>query len=399
MESKKFFAVTVVLYFSSLISYYSQIKIIDFYGVDVKYYLDLYTSYLQITITLVILGLPNAISIMVIREKKIPRHIKRYSLLSAIISSTILNFFFLDGSLLIQLFIFIFLFISLFNDLNTSVMSSVGMFEYPRVWQLVGNVVLLFFVFVDPFRTLFLHKLSDAWYALFFIMVPILPFFIILIFGKKYKETLAEYQSVSLASVFKYLNYIYFFSILSIIMTRIPYINFSTFMDKHSLAQYTLSVSLSNFMVIPLSIFTLKILSAKMEKNVNIKLMNLILILSVLLCALLLHYISSNFTFLYEFTNISSANILTSTYLLISTVAISSINLSVSLRLQKKLRTFVILDLTVVALVIFITMGLVYPFKDISGYNYLMMSIVLLKVLFQIYFLREKNVHDHNCKL
>ncbi|MCU8021993.1 MULTISPECIES: hypothetical protein [unclassified Shewanella] len=399
MESKKFFAVTVVLYFSSLISYYSQIKIIDFYGVDVKYYLDLYTSYLQITITLVILGLPNAISIMVIREKKIPRNIKGYSLLSAIISSTILNFFFLDGSLLIQLFIFIFLFISLFNDLNTSVMSSVGMFEYPRVWQLVGNVVLLFFVFVDPFRTLFLHKLSDAWYAIFFIIVPILPFFIILIFGKKYKETLAEYQSVSLASVFKYLNYIYFFSILSIIMTRIPYINFSTFMDKHSLAQYTLSVSLSNFMVIPLSIFTLKILSAKIEKNINIKLINFILILSVLLFSLLLHYISSNFNFLYEFTNISSANILTSTYLLISTVAISSINLSVSLRLQKKLRTFVILDLTVVALVIFITMGLVYPFKDISGYNYLMMSIVLLKVLFQIYFLREKNVHDHNCKL
>lgn len=72
MESKKFIAVTAVLYFSSLISYYIQIKIIDLYGLQVKYYFDLYMSYLQITITLAIFGLPNALSLIVSREKKNP---------------------------------------------------------------------------------------------------------------------------------------------------------------------------------------------------------------------------------------------------------------------------------------------------------------------------------------
>ena len=399
MESKKFIAVTVVLYLSSLISYYSQIKIIDIYGLEVKYYLDLYTSYFQITLTLVILGLPNAISIMVSRDKKIPRHIKRYSFFFAVLSSSILNFFFFDGNLLIQLFIFVFVFVSLFNDLNTGIMSSIGMFEYPRIWQLVGNVVLLCFVFIDPLTTLALENKNSLWYALIFIIIPILPLFMALTFGKRFKGTLAKYESVNLSVVFKYLSYIYLFSILSIILTRVPYINLSAFIDKHSLAQYTLSVSLSNFMVIPLSIFTLKVLSSNMEKKINIKLINLTLILFMLVSSFSLYYISSNFDFLYQLTNISSSEILTSTYLVIGGTAISSINLSVSLRLQKSLKAFFILDLILVAITFLITLNIVYSFQYISEYNYLIASVILLKILFQTYLLRERNVHDYNCEL
>lgn len=399
MESKKFIAVTVVLYLSSLISYYSQIKIIDIYGLEVKYYLDLYTSYFQITLTLVILGLPNAISIMVSRDKKIPRHIKRYSFFFAVLSSSILNFFFFDGNLLIQLFIFVFVFVSLFNDLNTGIMSSIGMFEYPRIWQLVGNVVLLCFVFIDPLTTLALENKNSLWYALIFIIIPILPLFMALTFGKRFKGTLAEYESVNLSVVFKYLSYIYLFSILSIILTRVPYINLSAFIDKHSLAQYTLSVSLSNFMVIPLSIFTLKVLSSNMEKKINIKLINLTLILFMLVSSFSLYYISSSFDFLYQLTNISSSEILTSTYLVIGGTAISSINLSVSLRLQKSLKAFFILDLILVAITFLITLNIVYSFQYISEYNYLIASVILLKILFQTYLLRERNVHDYNCEL
>lgn len=399
MESKKFIAVTVVLYLSSLISYYSQIKIIDIYGLEVKYYLDLYTSYFQITLTLVILGLPNAISIMVSRDKKIPRHIKRYSFFFAVLSSSILNFFFFDGNVLIQLFIFVFVFVSLFNDLNTGIMSSIGMFEYPRIWQLVGNVVLLCFVFIDPLTTLALENKNSLWYALIFIIIPILPLFMALTFGKRFKGTLAKYESVNLSVVFKYLSYIYLFSILSIILTRVPYINLSAFIDKHSLAQYTLSVSLSNFMVIPLSIFTLKVLSSNMEKKINIKLINLTLILFMLVSSFSLYYISSSFDFLYQLTNISSSEILTSTYLVIGGTAISSINLSVSLRLQKSLKAFFILDLILVAITFLITLNIVYSFQYISEYNYLIASVILLKILFQTYLLRERNVHDYNCEL
>lgn len=399
MESKKFIAVTVVLYLSSLISYYSQIKIIDIYGLEVKYYLDLYTSYFQITLTLVILGLPNAISIMVSRDKKIPRHIKRYSFFFAVLSSSILNFFFLDGNLLIQFFIFVFVFVSLFNDLNTGIMSSIGMFEYPRIWQLVGNVVLLCFVFIDPLTILSLENKTSSWYALIFIIIPILPLFMVLTFGKRFKGTLAKYESVNLSVVFKYLSYIYLFSILSIILTRVPYINLSAFIDKHSLAQYTLSVSLSNFMVIPLSIFTLKVLSSNMEKKINIKLINLTLILFMIVSSFSLYYISSNFDFLNQLTNISSSEILTSTYLVIGGTAISSINLSVSLRLQKSLKAFFILDLILVAITFLITLNIVYSFQYVSEYNYLIASVILLKILFQTYLLRERNVHDYNCEL
>ena len=130
MESKKFIIVTGILYLSSLISYYSQIKIIDLYGLQVKYYFDLNLSYLQIALTLAMFGLPSAISLTVSREKKIPRGLKKYSLICAIVSSCVLNFFFLNGSFLIFSGLFLFLYISLFNDLNTGVMSSIKMFEY-----------------------------------------------------------------------------------------------------------------------------------------------------------------------------------------------------------------------------------------------------------------------------
>ncbi|MCC5519745.1 hypothetical protein BCT19_18425 [Vibrio splendidus] len=399
MESKKFVAVTVVLYLSSLISYYSQIKIIDLYGLDVKYYLDLYTSYFQITITLVILGLPNAISLMVSRDNKIPKNISLYSFFFAALSSSVLNLLFLDGDFIVQMFIFVFMYMSLSNDLNTGVMNSIGMFEYPRVWQLVGNISLLSIVIIDPFNLLSLDDIPNVWYALLFIIIPIAPLFFVLVCSNKFRKKSSGYESVSLTAVSKYLSYIYLFSILSIVLTRIPYINFSSFIDKHSLAQYTLSTSLSNFMVIPLNLLTLKVLSSKVEYKINMTSINIMLVLYLLISGFSLHYINSNFEFINHMTNISSSDILTSTYLLVGGAAISSINLSVSLRFQRNLKAFFLLDLILVTLVFFITLNIFYSSQYVSEYNYIISSVILLKILFQTYLLRERNVHDYNCEL
>ena len=399
MNVKKFIGVTAVLYLSSLVSYYAQIKIIDIYGLEMKYYFDLYISYLQITITLVIFGLPNAISIMVSKEKVVPRFIKRYSFSLAALSALILNLFFLEGNFFVYILLFSFIFMSLFNDLNTGIMNSIGMFEYPRIWQLFGNALLLCFVILDPFNVSLLTGKSQLWYALIFILIPVLPLFFVLTLGRKFKTTVLTFKSVSMASVFKYLNYIYLFSILSIILTRIPYINYSSFIEKHDLAQYTLSISLSNFMVIPLNLLTLKVLSSSMERKPNVGLLNILLISIVVASALVLNYVSKNFNLLHALTNISSPEILTSTYFLIATASISSINLSVSLRLQEKLKSFLLLDLLLVGIVVLITLNLVHEFKNISDYNYTIVIAIFAKIVFQVYFLREKNVHNHNCKL
>ncbi|MBO2550340.1 hypothetical protein [Shewanella algae] len=399
MNVKKFIGVTAVLYLSSLVSYYAQIKIIDIYGLEMKYYFDLYISYLQITITLVIFGLPNAISIMVSKEKVVPRFIKRYSFALAALSALILNLFFLEGNFFVYILLFSFIFMSLFNDLNTGIMNSIGMFEYPRIWQLFGNALLLCFVILDPFNVSLLTGKSQLWYALIFILIPVLPLFFVLTLGRKFKTTVLTFKSVSMASVFKYLNYIYLFSILSIILTRIPYINYSSFIEKHDLAQYTLSISLSNFMVIPLNLLTLKVLSSSMERKPNVGLLNILLISIVVASALVLNYVSKNFNLLHALTNISSPEILTSTYFLIATASISSINLSVSLRLQEKLKSFLLLDLLLVGIVVLITLNLVHEFKNISDYNYTIVIAIFAKIVFQVYFLREKNVHNHNCKL
>nr|AXL05161.1 O antigen flippase [Aeromonas hydrophila] len=389
MESKKFIAVTVVLYLSSLISYYIQIKIIDLYGLQVKYYFDLYMSYLQITITLAIFGLPNALSLIVSREKKIPKNIKSFVFFCAVAASLTLNVFFLHGSLFVQALIFFFLYASLFNDLNTGIMSSVGMFEYPRIWQLLGNIALLVMVFIGQFNDVLFSTLGESERALIFIVTPIIPLFVVINFGNKFKAKLATYETISLFAVFKYINYIYIFSIMSIIMTRIPYVNFSRYIDKYSLAQYTLSLSLSNFIVIPLNVLALKMLSSHMKEKPKIFLINSILLTLVFFSAITLYFFSMRFDFLHQLTNISSFNILASTYLVVATVAISSVNLSVALRMQKKIKHFLILDVILVAVVFLISFNLIYSFDDLSGYNYLIVSAVFVKILFQNYLLRD----------
>lgn len=389
MESKKFIAVTVVLYLSSLISYYIQIKIIDLYGLQVKYYFDLYMSYLQITITLAIFGLPNALSLIVSREKKIPKNIKSFVFFCAIAASLTLNIFFLHGSIFVQALIFFFLYASLFNDLNTGIMSSVGMFEYPRIWQLLGNIALLVMVFIGQFNDVIFSTLGESERALIFIVTPIIPLFVVINFGGKFKAKLATYETISLLAVFKYINYIYIFSIMSIIMTRIPYVNFSRYIDKYSLAQYTLSLSLSNFIVIPLNVLALKMLSSHMKEKPKIILINSILLTLVFFSAITLYFFSMHFDLLHQLTNISSFNILASTYLVVATVAISSVNLSVALRTQKKIKHFLVLDVILVAVVFLISFNLIYSFDDLSGYNYLIVSAVFVKILFQNYLLRD----------
>ena len=269
--------------------------------------------------------------------------------------------------------------------------------KYPRFWQLIGNITLLSFIILGPF---FIEsKLTDEVYALIFILIPITPLFLAVTFGKKYKEMSSPYETTSLGHIFKYISYIYLFSITSIIMTKIPYINYSEFVDKYSLAQYTLSISLSNFIVIPLNLLTLKILSSEMKKKINIGLVNLFLIIFISLSALALFYISSSFTLLNQLTNISSTSILTSTYVIIGITAISSINLSVSLREQKKIRYFVLLDVILIFVLFFITRYSTLLFESLSSYNYLIAGSIFLKVLFQIYLLRERNVYNNNCKL
>lgn len=389
MESKKFIAVTAVLYLSSLISYYIQIKVIDLYGLQVKYYFDLYMSYLQITITLTILGLPNALSLIVSREKKIPRNIKLFSFVCAAVSSLILNTFFLHGGLFVQGLLLLFLYASLFNDLNTGIMSSIGMFEYPRVWQLVGNITLLAMILIGHFNEAILSMVSEVERALIFIVIPIIPLFIVLNFGRKFKAQLSTYENISIFSVFKYINYIYIFSIMSIIMTRIPYVNFSKYIDKYSLAQYTLSLSLSNFIVIPLNVIALKMLSSHMKEKPRIILINTILLTLVFFGAIALYFFGLHFDLLHRVTNISSINILSSTYLVVSTLAISSVNLSLSLRLQKNVKHFLVLDVLLVTIVFLISFNVIYPFDDLSGYNYLIVSAVFVKIIFQSYLLRD----------
>ncbi|MFV0595790.1 hypothetical protein [Shewanella sp.] len=399
MIGKKFFAVTIVLYLSSLFSYYSQIKIIDFYGIQVKFYFDLYLSYLQIAITLTIFGLPNAISLLVSREGKIPKNINSFSLICAAIVSTLLNVIFLNGDFGIQAIIFLFLYISLFNDLNTGVMSSIGMFEFPRYYQFVGNILVLLLVYLNPFEIIFTNKLSEHWYALVFIITPILPLFIALRFSKKFKINSEKHEHVNLQHVFKYVNFIYLFSILSIVMNRVPYINFSNYIDKYSLAQYTLSISLSNFIVIPLNLITLKILSSKTEQKFNMLFINLLLISLTLISSFVLYYISSNFELLKNITNISSSSILVSTYLVVVLIAVSSINLSVSLRFQKKVKAFLILDAILVTITFLLTYNASHSFEDLSKYNYIIAIFIVIKILFQSCLLRDKNVFNHHCKL
>ncbi|MBL0625547.1 hypothetical protein [Aeromonas jandaei] len=389
MESKKFIAVTAVLYLSSLISYYIQIKIIDLYGLQVKYYFDLYMSYLQITITLAIFGLPNALSLIVSREKRIPRNIKSFSFFCAAVSSLALNIFFLHGNLFVQALILFFIYVSLFNDLNTGIMSSIGMFEYPRIWQLVGNIILLVMVFLGQFNDVTFSMFGEVERALIFIVIPIMPLFMVLNFGNKFKTKLATYETISLFAVFKYINYIYIFSIMSIIMTRIPYVNFSAYIDKYSLAQYTLSLSLSNFIVIPLNVLALKMLSSDMKKKPKIILINSILLTLIFFSAIILYLFSLHFDLLHRVTNISSLHILTSTYLVVATLAISSVNLSVSLRLQKKIKLFLVLDVLLVAVVFLISSNVIYSFDDLSGYNYLIVCAVFVKIIFQNYLLRD----------
>ena len=395
---KKFIFTTGVLYVSSIISYYSQIKIIDMYGLDTKYYVDLYMSYFQIAITIIILGLPNAITVLVSREKKITKNIKTYSLIGAFIASTILNIFFLDGNIFIQIFILLFIFVSIFNDLNTGIMNSIGMFEYPRYLQLVGNVMLLSVVFLNPITWIGIN-FTDLDYALLFMFIPILPLFLAIIFGKNYNNTLSQYEMVDISYLFKYLNFIYLFTILSIMLSKIPYINYSDFIDKYNLAQYTLSFSLSNFLVIPLNLLTLKILGTDMKNETNIGLINFVLVMIVLFIVLVLYWISSSFSFLNDFTNISSSEILVSTCLVVSLVAISSINISISLRLQKYLLNFLVVDTILVILVYFITANFIQTFDKISNYNYIIALFVFIKILYQNYLLKEKNVHNNNTKL
>lgn len=399
MIGKKFFAVTIVLYLSSLFSYYSQIKIIDFYGIQVKFYFDLYLSYLQIAITLTIFGLPNAISLLVSREGKIPKNINSFSFVCAAIASTLLNVIFLNGNFGVQIVIFLFLYISLFNDLNTGVMSSIGMFEFPRYYQLVGNILVLLLVYLNPFEIIFSNKLSEHWYALLFIIAPILPLFIALRFGKKFKINSEKYENVNLQYVFKYVNFIYLFSILSIMMTRVPYINFSNFIDKYSLAQYTLSFSLSNFIVIPLNLITLKILSSKDEQKFNIWFVNITLISLAFISSFLLYSFSSSFELLKNMTNISSSSILVSTYLVVVLIAISSVNLSISLRFQKRVKAFLILDIILVAITFILTFDINHSFGDLSNYNYIIAVLIVAKIFFQSCLLRDKNVFNHHCKL
>lgn len=176
---------------------------------------------------------------------------------------------------------------------------------------------------------------------------------------------------------------------MSIIMTRIPYVNFSEFIDKYSLAQYTLSLSLSNFIVIPLNVLALKMLSSHMKEKPKIILINSILLTLVFFSAILLYFFSLRFDLLHKLTNISSFNILASTYLVVATLAISSVNLSVALRLQKKIKHFLVLDVVLVTVVFLISFNVIYSFDDLSGYNYLIVSAVFVKVLFQNYLLRD----------
>ncbi|HHQ4650693.1 TPA: hypothetical protein ACSP2J_004642, partial [Aeromonas hydrophila] len=105
--------------------------------------------------------------------------------------------------------------------------------------------------------------------------------------------------------------------------------------------------------------------------------------------AITLYLFSMHFDFLHQLTNISSFNILASTYLVVATVAISSVNLSVALRMQKKIKHFLILDVILVAVVFLISFNLIYSFDDLSGYNYLIVSAVFIKILFQNYLLRD----------
>ncbi|TXM12521.1 hypothetical protein [Vibrio parahaemolyticus] len=397
MESKKFFALTLVLYLSSLISYYIQIKIIDIYGLQVKYDFDLYMSYLQIAITLAIFGLPNAISLMASREKKIPRNLYKYCLLMAAISTIILGVFFLEKHYLILPILFIFLYMSLFNDLNIGVMNSIGMFEYPRVWQLIGNIILLIFVLSNPIKIFSDINVDENYYALMFIITPILPLFCFISLSKRYKENSIDYQTISLRYIFKYVNYIYLFSIMSIVMTRVPYINFSGFLDKLSLAQYTLSLSLSNFIVIPLNLLTLKILSSEMKKEMNVFFINSFLFFIVITISLLIYLFSGVFSFLLNMVNISSPEILISTFLFVSLMAISSVNLSIALRMQKKLKEFIVLDIILILVIFVITLNLIVTFESLSEYNYVISGAVLLKMILQVYILRGENVYDRNC--
>jgi len=397
MESKKFFALTLVLYLSSLISYYIQIKIIDIYGLQVKYNFDLYMSYLQIAITLAIFGLPNAISLMASREKKIPKSLYKYCLLMAVISTIILGVFFLENNYLILPILFVFLYMSLFNDLNVGVMNSVGMFEYPRIWQLIGNMVLLILVLINPIKNIFDINIDDNYHALIFIVTPILPLFCFISLSKRYKENSIGYETISLRSVLKYVNYIYIFLIISIVMTRVPYINFSGFLDKLSLAQYSLSLSLSNFIVIPLNLLTLKVLSSEMKKEVNVFLVNFFLFFIVVTIALFIYLFSGYFAFLLNIVNISSAEILISTFLFVSLMAISSVNLSIALRMQKKLKEFIVLDMILISVIFAITLNLIVTLESLSEYNYVISGAVLLKMILQVYILRGDNVYDRNC--
>ncbi|MGL1010191.1 hypothetical protein ACSTEF_00065 [Vibrio vulnificus] len=397
MENKKFFALTIVLYVSSLISYYIQIKIIDMYGLHVKYNFDLYISYLQIAITLAIFGLPNAISLMVSRDRRVPNNIYKYCLIMAFFSTVILGVFFVENHYLILWILFAYIYISLFNDLNTGVMSSIGMFEYPRIWQLIGNVLLLAFIYIGPFDAFIDVDIDASYYALTFIIIPIIPLFLFVYFSRGYKDKLSHYQGVSLKEVFKYVNYIYIFSIMSIIMVRLPYINFSNFLDKHSLAQYTLSVSLSNFIVIPLNLMTLKVLSSEMKKDVKILLINFCLFLLIVTIALIIYLFSDLFPYVLNVVNIHSPEILISTFFFVSLMAVSSVNLSIALRMQKKLKEFVLLDAILILVIFAVTLNLIVTLENLSEYNYLISCVVLLKVILQVYILRGGNVYNRNC--
>ncbi|HAS8137829.1 TPA: hypothetical protein I7768_19695 [Vibrio vulnificus] len=397
MENKKFFALTIVLYVSSLISYYIQIKIIDMYGLHVKYNFDLYISYLQIAITLAIFGLPNAISLMVSRERRVPNNIYKYCLVMAFFSTVILGVFFVENHYLILWILFAYIYISLFNDLNTGVMSSIGMFEYPRIWQLIGNALLLAFIYIGPFDAFIDVDIDASYYALTFIIIPIIPLFLFVYFSRGYKDKLSYYQGVSLKEVFKYVNYIYIFSIMSIIMVRLPYINFSNFLDKHSLAQYTLSVSLSNFIVIPLNLMTLKVLSSEMKKDVKILLINFCLFLLIVTIALIIYLFSDLFPYVLNVVNIHSPEILISTFFFVSLMAVSSVNLSIALRIQKKLKEFVLLDAILILVIFAITLNLIVTLENLSEYNYLISCVVLLKIILQVYILRGGNVYNRNC--
>lgn len=385
MLNKSFIYMTLILYITSLLSYYSQIKIVDLYGLDVKYHFDYYMSYLQIVITFVIFGLPNAITIMVSREKVVPKYIKTYSVVIAFISTSLLNLFFLDLNLFVQFFIFTYLFISLCNDLNSGIMNSIGMFEYVRVVQLFGSVILLLVVLLKPF-----DNFSDEEFALLFIIIPILPLFIVSNLGRKFRQKVNSYKFADIRIIFKYLNYIYFFSISSIIITKLPYINYSNFIDKASLAQYTLSVSLANFVVLPLNLLTLKILSSEDKFKVNIGVVNVVLMLIVGAGGFVLYEVSNNFQIIYDLTNISSSSLLSSTYILVAIIGISSINLSIALRKQENLKKFLAIDIVVIILVYIVTSNLFYQFLGISCYNYILALLMSIKLLLQVILLSRE---------